>query len=160
MVNSMLRTLARLAIGGVAAGAVASLMTGCAGAADGSLTIRLDVDAGKRFRERCSSVADGAAGDLSGVFDQEWDEITFAYPGASYDDIAAETGAVFHDSLAGRKTFEGVIVLQLDGEAVAALAAEQFPYRFADESELIITMSAPGRFVRDGVICVVEDESA
>lgn len=131
-------------------------MTACAG--NGSLIVELDPDAANRFREKCQSVDDGERGTLDGVFEQVWDEITFAYPGSAYDDVSAETGAVFDPALRGQHSFEGLIVLQHEGQAIAAFDAEQFPYRLADESQGIITVLAPGRFVRQGTSCVFSDE--
>lgn len=122
------------------------------------LVVGIDTGAEARFRDRCASVADGASGDLMSVFTDDWDEITFATAGASYDDIAAETGATFDPSLARRSPFDGLIVPQQDGRAVRALNGEVFPYRLANEQDGTVTLPAPGVFVRQGTTCVFEDD--
>lgn len=106
--------------------------------------IALDGEMLHRFSERCQSDPEGTSVDLSGVFDVEWDSITFATPGASYGDIADASGASWSEEVKQRTVFDQLIVLTRDGVALKAYDAEGAPFRIVGENADVWTVPFPG----------------
>ena len=124
-----------------------------------STDITYDGRLNDRFYERCQSNPDGSVGDLSGVFDEEWDEITFAISGANNAEVAEKSGALWSEDYKKKRVFDEIIVLTKGGVGVRAYDAEGVPFRFVNEGKDVITVPFPGEFYIKQRACWFEESA-
>lgn len=121
----------------------------------GTLIVRDAPDVFRAIGTRCNDVATDSDGDFEGVFDEEWDRITFANSKTTFREIADETGAPFDERLFDRSPRLGVVVLQLNGRAIAAYQTEDPPFELSGGAGMV-SMDAPGVFTNERGFCIIE----
>lgn len=147
----------------VLSGLVVSVLAGCTlrdgtivfgeGSPAGTLIVHDYSEVTRSIGDRCSRSSDAPA-NFDGVFAESWDRITIARAPATFRDVSAETGAKFGERLLDQTPSYALVVLQLEGDAIAAYQAEDMPLEVHTDSGMF-SMTAPGEFTRERGFCVV-----